>query len=457
MLRPRRAEHEVFRPRRLAGREGSRTSPPHSLSTTSFKTSNRPPSPPVPRQTHWPRLDSLRIMATATSPPLILVRSSLNIDEIVRVPHTVRPGETLASTSSQRLIGGKGANISVAAAQGLALPGLRSSASHTNDGGRSGGAVYLAGGIGPDGAWILPDLQDRGVTTHLVHEHPDNFTGTAFIQVTGSGENSIVLRQGANFASSSQLDDPRALYRSVAQQQPQGTAPSVRAPGPTVVLLHNEIPFSVTRDFISYRANQTAQRDTKDKAQCPHHHAEGGECILWNPSPMPSAEQLCSIPWAGVDVLVINEGEAEDLLRVLGHAVPDQPRELLLALRETEQLQPVPLIVLTRGSRGVLAHFASPSPSASASASAPALLDVPAAKVTRVADTTGAGDTFTGYLAAAIARAGGLGALLQRGPEGVQQALAFTSLAAALAVEREGAMKSIPAYDEVLARWNANE
>jgi hypothetical protein len=55
-----------------------------------------------------------------------------------------------------------------------------------------------------------------------------------------------------------------------------------------------------------------------------------------------------------------------------------------------------------------------------------------------VADTTGAGDTFTGYFIAA--RAGGAG---------VSGALAIACKASSIAVSRKGAMESIPLATEV--------
>lgn len=357
-------------------------------------------------------------------PATILVRSSLNIDEIVRVPHTVRPGETLASSSSQRLIGGKGTNISVAAAQGL---GLGEHSLSDRD-----GAVYLAGAIGSDGTWILPELQQRGVSTQLIQEHPDSFTGTAFIQVTTEGENSIVLRQGANFVQDEQLDNPSTLYQRVV------SAIGGCSYEPSVVLLHNEIPYAVTQSYISHRAQ--SNRD--------------GPLVLWNPSPMPSRDQLREVNWAGVDVLVINEGEASDLLEAIGQQQPPMGAEddALATLRQTAEFGQISWIVLTRGSRGLLASIRLAHPTVT-QPNLDSSFAVPAAKVQQVVDTTGAGDTFTGFLAAAIARAGGLEQLIAKGKDAAQEALAFASLAAAMAVERPGAMASIPTLAEVQTRW----
>ncbi len=41
---------------------------------------------------------------------------SINADMLYRVPHLPQPGETVAATGISRALGGKGANMSVAAA-----------------------------------------------------------------------------------------------------------------------------------------------------------------------------------------------------------------------------------------------------------------------------------------------------------------------------------------------------
>ena len=62
-----------------------------------------------------------------------------------------------------------------------------------------------------------------------------------------------------------------------------------------------------------------------------------------------------------------------------------------------------------------------------------------------VRDTTGAGDTFVGAYAVAVAES-------LMSPEqsfDIEAALSYASLAAALSVQKEGAMASIPGIDEV--------
>ena len=78
--------------------------------------------------------------------PRVLNVGSLNIDRVFRVPHLVRPGETLTSRSLQIFAGGKGANQAIALA-------------------RAGAAVVHCGKVGPDGAWLLDKLSAEGIDT----------------------------------------------------------------------------------------------------------------------------------------------------------------------------------------------------------------------------------------------------------------------------------------------------
>lgn len=103
---------------------------------------------------------------------------SINIDYVHRVPHFPQPGETLAATSFEKGLGGKGANQSIAIA-------------------RANGDIKHFGAIGQDDGWVLELLKDAGVDIEkvAVTETP---TGHAIIYVDDSGENNIVLNGGAN-------------------------------------------------------------------------------------------------------------------------------------------------------------------------------------------------------------------------------------------------------------------
>ena len=111
-------------------------------------------------------------LLTDESSSLVLIPSSINIDETFAVPHIVRPGETISSSDLISRPGGKGANVS--AALGLA-----------------GATAWFVGNVGSDATWPLEDLKKRGVETKLAGVLEDSKTGRAFIQIGEDGENSM--------------------------------------------------------------------------------------------------------------------------------------------------------------------------------------------------------------------------------------------------------------------------
>ncbi|QEA39938.1 ribokinase [Pistricoccus aurantiacus] len=113
-----------------------------------------------------------------TDKPLLYNLGSINIDHVYRVPHLVRPGETLSSTDFQQVLGGKGANQSLAMA-------------------RAGGRVQHWGRLGSMDRWALEILVSSGVDTSAV-ELASEPSGHALIQVDDQGENAIILFPGAN-------------------------------------------------------------------------------------------------------------------------------------------------------------------------------------------------------------------------------------------------------------------
>ncbi len=88
---------------------------------------------------------------------------------------------------------------------------------------------------------------------------------------------------------------------------------------------------------------------------------------IFNPSPMLSEEEVQKFPWQLIDVLIVNEGESIDLLRVLDPRAADKlaslsegedkSTQVLQTLSGVSQLSHTAWIVLTRGSKGVMAHI----------------------------------------------------------------------------------------------------
>jgi ribokinase len=287
----------------------------------------------------------------------ILNFGSFIIDHVYRVPHFVRPGETLPATEYRTFAGGKGFNQTIA----LARAGIRSA---------------HAGAIGADGRWLLERLQTAGVDVEdvLVGDEP---TGHGVIQVTPQGENAILQHPGAN-RNITRAHVDRALARFGAGDW---------------LLLQNEV-------------NELDRLVSTG-------HSRGMHIVL-NPAPMDAG--IATLPLELVGLLIVNEVEAADLT---GASTPDA---MLAGLRAR---LPRSAVVLTLGVRGSIYQDAERR------------IETPAVLTTAV-DTTGAGDTFTGYLVASLVA--GLA---------IDVGLGRAARAAALCVSRPGAADSIPYAREV--------
>ena len=139
--------------------------------------------------------------------------------------------------------------------------------------------------------------------------------------------------------------------------------------------------------------------------------------VLWNPSPMNEAVDrdcvgLCSY-------VIVNRSE--------GQALTDEQQPERIA-QVFARRYPNTALVLTLGSHGSIYRDGTVSVDQAPYDAKPV-------------DTTGAGDTFTGYFAAAISRG--------RAPA---EAMRYASAASAMATETMGAANSIPTLAEVEAR-----
>ena len=179
---------------------------------------------------------------------------SINIDHVYRVPHLVKPGETLSSLDLVTGLGGKGANQSVAIA-------------------RAGVSVAHVGRVFKGDTWAVALLASTGVDTDNI-ALIEGASGHAIIQVDDQGENAIVLHGGAN-QSFSIADIESALNRN---QQAR------------YLLMQNETNLLA-------EAFELAQ-------------AKGIKIVL-NPAPM--TDNIKDLPLAKLDTLIVNQGEAEAL------------------------------------------------------------------------------------------------------------------------------------------------
>ncbi|GHV36857.1 ribokinase [Spirochaetia bacterium] len=244
---------------------------------------------------------------------------------------------------------------------------------------KAGMDVYMAGKIGADGEFLLDLLESYGVHTENVVWYK-GATGQALIQLDKNHQNSIVLFSGGNTLIT---DDEinRTLEKFGSGD---------------ILVLQNEI-------------NCTAELMRCAK--------ERGLKIYLNPSPYD--EGIAKLPLELADAFFVNEIE--------GAALAEMPPETPFpAILETLVKKfPHTEIILTAGKAGAFYGFKAVREKGN-------IIDLP------VADTTAAGDTFTGYFIAARARA-----------LPVEEALALACKASSIAVSRKGAMASIPLAKEV--------
>ena len=252
---------------------------------------------------------------------------------------------------------------------------------------RMGVPVAMIGRVGGDdhGRRMLAALQHEGIDATAIGVDDALPTGVAAIIVAHDGENCIVVVPGANHALGVPHIDAQAARLAAAR----------------VVVAQLETPQAIV-----FHALRLARR--------------AGAVTLLNAAPAAalSREQLQAVQW-----LVVNEGEAATLL---GTPV-DDVLQALAAAQALRALGPGDVVV-TLGANG-LVH-----------AGAAGVTHHTTAAVKAV-DTTGAGDTFVGVLAACLAE--GLPA---------DEALRRGQAAAAIAVTRHGAQAAMPTRAEVLAR-----
>jgi ribokinase len=243
---------------------------------------------------------------------------------------------------------------------------------------RAGCEVFHAGRIGPDGSMLLDQLKEAGVDVHLV-ETVETKTGHAIIQVDRTGQNAILLFGGAN----------RVIEKGYIDRVLKGFRKG------DLVLLQNEI------SEVGYLIQKASERGLK---------------VCFNASPADAS--LVDYPLHLVHTLFVNEIEGAVLA---GVDDPDRIVDVLLSRGFGKE------IVLTLGKRGVLYGDGTRKCRFK-------VFSVP------VVDSTGAGDTFTGYFLAAGAR--GLD---------IDSSLLYATAASAICVTRSGASESIPTWEETAA------
>jgi ribokinase len=295
-------------------------------------------------------------------PPRVVVAGSANMDLVATAPALPRPGETVLGNDFAMVPGGKGANQAIAAS-------------------RAGASCSFLGALGSDafGVTLKARLAASGVDSahaRVVY----GSSGVALVVVNAEGENTIVVTPGANGAFTALTEAELATIQAA-----------------DVLVCQLEIPV-----------------ETVTQAASAAHAA--GVRVLLNAAP---ARDLPDELLAAVDLLVVNEGEAQ---AIMGGG-RDDPAALL---------DVVPRAVVTLGDEG--AWYVSRDGEGTR---------VPAFKVDTV-DSTAAGDAFTGALAVAWGEGRDL-----------VDAVRWASAAGAACVRRLGASVSLPTRDEIDALYGS--
>ena len=260
----------------------------------------------------------------------VLVAGAINTDLVARVAKAPDAGETVTGSTFAIFGGGKGANQAIAAA-------------------RSGAPTAMFGALGDDdfGRQRRADLDAEGIDTDSVVRSTTAASGVALIVVEEeTGQNRISYVPGATMTLT-----PEQARAAVDRVKPQVVLTTLEPPPETLAALLD------------------AGRQL-------------GATIVLNATP----EAIGAKPLLDrIDVLIVNETEAEDLL---GRPVSAAQGED--AARSLAALGPGTVVVTLGAAGAAVAHSAQTA-------------SFPAPRV-GVVDTTGAGDAFCGAFAADLAR-----------------------------------------------------
>ncbi len=244
---------------------------------------------------------------------------------------------------------------------------------------KAGVEVFHAGKVGQDGTFLIDLLKSYGVRTDFIQVDGEA-SGQALIQVNDQGQNSIVLYAGGNHRVTREEIDATLKHFSAGDY----------------LVLQNEI------NDIAY-----IMQEAKKK-----------EMFIWF-NPAPFAKDVFDLPLHTLDMIMVNEIEGAQLARLPYETSFEAILDALV-----EQF-PEKEIVLTAGKHGAFYGCASIREKGE-------IIDLP------VVDTTGAGDTFIGYMLSARIKG-----------YTVAQSLMLACKASSLKVSRPGAMMAMPLAQEV--------
>lgn len=251
---------------------------------------------------------------------------------------------------------------------------------------RAGAETSFVSKIGDDHAadFMLDTFKKDGLNIDHVTETSKAGTGKAYILLDENGQNSILIYGGANQTIS--IDDINAAKETIKKSD--------------CLISEFETPISVTIEAFKIAK-------------------ENGVITILNPAPAKDNIPLELLKLT--DIIVPNETEAS---AITGIKVED--KKSIINSAEKLNKMGINRVIITIGSRGSLYYSEGKEEF------------VDAYKVPAI-DTTAAGDTFIGYLAAKLDSDLG----------NVVEAMKFASKASSIAVQTKGAQNSIPYVEDV--------
>jgi ribokinase len=255
---------------------------------------------------------------------------------------------------------------------------------------RLGGEVAFIAKVGQDifGQQAMRHLREQGIDVSGIFTDSERPSGVAQITVDSKGENCIVVAPGANMALNP--EDIDQSWRLIERAD--------------ILLTQLETPLPT----VAHAAERAAR---------------AGVRVILNPAP---AAPLPAPLYTYLHIITPNESEAEKL-----SGVKITNEDSARAAAAFFHQKGVAVVVITLGAAG--AYLATGQISKT----------IPAPKV-KALDTTAAGDTFNGALAAALARG-----------EDLENSVIFANQAAAMAVTKMGAQASIPSLAEWAEKYSA--
>ncbi len=241
---------------------------------------------------------------------------------------------------------------------------------------KSGSDVFMAGAVGKDGQFLIDCLNRANVNTGKIM-HTDGYTGHAVIEVDTEGQNQMILFSGANGEITEKYCD------EVLSNFEKG-------------------------DLILMQYETSCVEYMIEKAR------EKGLTVALNPSPF--SDKIKNLPFELIDYLILNETEAQGIA---------EETNIDYALDKLKTMVKNGAIVLTLGSDGAIYSDKNTTEK------------VRAFKVNAV-DTTGAGDTYTGYFLTSVLSG-----------KDIKTSMLTAAAASAIVVTKTGAAETIPLPEEV--------